>query len=137
MAVAMAHFTPTAAGRYRVLVVAEDSAGNLRQADAIVIVSDPNDTVAPIVSLSAPEELAVVTSPTDIVGTVTDDSLVEWQLLIAPGDTLDASVCLAEGTTAFTEAVITRFDPSLDAQWHLSPHATRRWMPVVWRVRRV
>ena len=87
------------------------------QYDSVVVsgtytVRDPNDIAAPVVSLSAPLDNAVITAPVDIIGTVSDTNLAHWRLDYISINTLDV-VTLAEGTTNVTDQALATFDPTL------------------------
>jgi RHS repeat-associated protein len=76
-------FTADQTGDFTAVATATDAAGNTTQSQTTVQVRDFSNTgVAPTVSLAS---LAgqVLTSPTDIIGTVTDDNLVNYTLGLA------------------------------------------------------
>ncbi len=71
-----------------------------------------NQGPPPLVAISAPADLAVVTEPTEILGTVESDRLASWALSYrAIGD--GEAVTLATGNTPVTEASFGTFDPTL------------------------
>ena len=67
-----------------VVATATDAANNVGTANATLAVIDPTDNQAPVVAISAPSNLAVITSPTQVTGTVTDSHIVSWTLDEAP-----------------------------------------------------
>src|SRR5262249_19980367 len=73
---------------------------------------DPSDTHAPVVDITSPEDDAVVTTLTDIIGTVNDDNLVRYTISVAPADS-DNFTEIARGTTPVINGVLGRFDPTL------------------------
>ena len=81
----MARFTPTQAGTITAKAIATDSAGNIGQATFDVAVIDTSDVSAPDVSLNLGAIAnGTVTAPVDIKGTVSDDNLDYYRLLVAP-----------------------------------------------------
>jgi len=80
---------------------------------ASVFVPDPSDTVGPQVSLDISQiEDGVITAPTDILGTVTDDNLEFYTLSVAPVDGSAPFVEIARGTDEVAANVLAEFDPT-------------------------
>jgi RHS repeat-associated protein len=105
--------TPTVVGMYTLVATAQDGAGNLGTAQATFQAIDASqDTEAPVVSLTAPGEDAVLTAPTIVRGTVQDATLVRWSLERSPRGAAQWTT-LATGTTTVTEEVLGTFDPTL------------------------
>src|SRR5262249_45455334 len=107
-----ATFTATQAGLFDVVATATDGSGNTSTARVELQVTDPRDTQAPVVEITSPENDAVVTTFTDIIGTVSDDNLVRYTLSVAPADS-DNFTEIARGTTPVVDGVLGRFDPTL------------------------
>ena len=80
---------------------------NCNGVDSIV-----GDGTAPVASLASPGDLATVTMPTDIVGTATDANFLRYTVTLAEADAAGATV-IGSGTTAITNAVLGRLDPTL------------------------
>ncbi|MCC5670827.1 DUF6531 domain-containing protein [Nostoc sp. CHAB 5784] len=109
----MARFTPTTAGTITAKAIANDTAGNLGQATFEVAVIDTSDVSAPDVSLNLGAIAnGTVTAPVDIKGTVNDDNLDYYRLLVAPIGSNDFKE-LFRGTSTVNDGVLGRFDPSL------------------------
>jgi len=71
-----------------------------------------NEGPAPTVALSVPEDLDVVTSPTQVIGTVTSPTLERWTLSYrAIGE--DQWIGIASDVVPLTEATLGVFDPTL------------------------
>lgn len=79
---------------------------------ATVSVRDPGDTASPVVTLEGPESGTVVTAPTDIIATITDDNLAAYEVLVAPSGT-DQWQVIAEGDASQFSAPVATFDPSM------------------------
>jgi RHS repeat-associated protein/uncharacterized repeat protein (TIGR01451 family) len=74
--------------------------------------SGAGDTTPPAASIDSPADLAVVTMPTDIVGTATDANFLRYTLELAGlGDTTFR--LLASGTSPVVSGVLGRLDPTL------------------------
>ncbi|TBW58858.1 tandem-95 repeat protein [Marinobacter halodurans] len=114
------YWTADGSGRHTITATVSDSETTVTR-QAFVTIEDDSDTVAPVVTLEGPESGTIVTAPTDIIGTITDDNLVAYQVLIAPsGD--DNWQVIAEGDTNQTSAPVALFDPSLltNGQWDVA-----------------
>jgi RHS repeat-associated protein len=102
----------TTAGQVAVVATATDAAGNAGQATGTVTVIDRNVTNAPTVAITAPDDDAVITAPTDVIGTASDPNLVSYTLAVAPfaGGPFTE---FAHGTSSVTDGVLGKFDPSM------------------------
>ena len=89
-----------------------DAAGNTATASQTLVVADPHDASAPDVELLTPADNAQVSSPTDVIGTVTDDNLVFYTLSVAPFGTSTSPSSLAAQRTV-TNGVLGQFDPTM------------------------
>ncbi|MEH2058174.1 MAG: putative Ig domain-containing protein [Nostoc sp.] len=109
----MAKFTPTQAGTITAKAYATDAAGNIGQASFNVAVIDTSDVSAPDVSLNLGAYAnGTVTAPVDIKGTVSDDNLDYYTLLVAPIGSSDFRE-IFRGTSTVNDGVLGKFDPSL------------------------
>jgi RHS repeat-associated protein len=107
-------YTPTRAGLIPIIARARDEAGNIDEKREDLLVRAPGDVGAPVVSLITPVDDAEVSKPTDIVGTVTDDSLVSWKLTMRPGNSPTATpVILGQGDQPITAGVLGKLDPTM------------------------
>lgn len=100
------------AGSFELVATATDAAGNIGQATDTLLVLDPADVDAPVVSIDSPDYGELVTGPIDVVGTVADDSLLGWTLSYAPfvgGSFLE----IASGDQPVAGGVLGQFDPTL------------------------
>lgn len=102
----------TQAGSLDVVARATDPAGNVGTAADMVVVIDTTITGPPVLEITSPADGDTITSPSDIIGTVEDDFLVEYVLSYAPleGGSL---VELARGTDPVTDGLLATFDPTL------------------------
>lgn len=102
----------TQPGQLVVVATAADAVGNATSKNAIIVVIDPSVTNAPTVDLTSPADGAVITAPTDVIGTVQDAKLVSWKLEIIP---LDGGLptTIATGTTAVANGLLGKVDPTL------------------------
>jgi len=101
-----------AGSRHAVAVTARDISRNAATATATFGILDPADTAAPKVSITSPAADAAVTSPVDIIGTVSDTNLFEYTLAYAPAGTNSFTV-FARGNRPVTAGVLGRLDPTL------------------------
>ena len=104
-------YTASTLGQLSVVATASDAAGNTGMADATLSVIDPTDTSAPVVSIASPGNSVVITSPTEVVGTVSDSHILSWTLAEAPlnGGTFTT---IATGTSTVNDAGLGLFDPT-------------------------
>ncbi|SMF03440.1 RHS repeat-associated core domain-containing protein [Alteromonadaceae bacterium Bs31] len=94
-------------------VVATASAGEEYQEEAgSYLVLNPSDTSGPIASIATPEQAAIVTAPTSIVGTVKDDNLVSYELYVSPKDQANWQL-MASGNSEVENAELGVFDPTM------------------------
>ena len=107
----VATWTPTELGIISAKAVAYDAAGNSGESVVEIGVYNPNDTEAPIVELSPALGSEPITTPTDIIGTVTDDNLVNYSLKIAPASGGEF-VTIAEGNSSIANGKLGVFDPT-------------------------
>ncbi|MGB3205510.1 MAG: putative Ig domain-containing protein, partial [Crinalium sp.] len=100
-------------GKITAIATAIDAAGNVGSTSTEVIVLDPNDINAPVISLDLSAITnGTITAPTNIIGTVTDSNLAEYILEVAPVGSEDF-VKVFEGNSDVTDGVLGKFDPSL------------------------
>ena len=103
-------------GSITLVATATDAAGNTATSNPVtVLVFDPNDTERPQVTLLNPTTGDEILTPTDILGSVTDDDSTGliWNLTIAPADGSAPSRTVASGLGEFTADVIGLLDPTL------------------------
>jgi RHS repeat-associated protein len=103
--------TFSAPGIYVVRLTASDSQYSVNSY-ATVIVSPPVTGPPPTVVITSPTEGGAVTSPTNVVGTVTSATLASWQLTIGRSDVATPTV-LASGTGAVNNGTLGLLDPTL------------------------
>jgi len=109
----IATVTLASVGTLTARAVATDVAGNRGEDTVAVLTLDTSDTVGPQVSLDISQiEDGVITAPTDILGTVTDDNLEFYTLSVAPVDGSAPFVEIARGTDEVTGDVLGEFDPT-------------------------
>ncbi len=104
--------TLTTVGPVDVVATGTDAAGNVGTATATVTVFDPSVTQAPTVDLATPADGAMITAPTDVVGTVQDAHLVSWKLEVAQADG-GTFTTIATGTGPVSSDVLGKFDPTM------------------------
>jgi RHS repeat-associated protein len=72
----------------------------------------PGDTTFPVAAITTPAGGAEVTSPTEVIGTASDDNFLKYELAYAPaGET--TFTLLSTGTSPITNGVLGQFDPTL------------------------
>ena len=98
-------------GRHDIVITATDTNSSDTQ-NLYYAVADPTDTTAPVVSIAAPLSGARITAPTDIIGSVSDNNLVEVLLAFRQaGD--EEFITLFQGSNPLDNANIAQFDPTL------------------------
>jgi hypothetical protein len=117
----IARYTPATVEPFTVVATAIDAAGNKATASQFILVTEP-DTSAPVASITAPADRQVITVPTDIMGTVSDNQLTHWRL---EATSLDGTVSRTiasqtyDGVTFLpavgdpTPATLGQFDPTI------------------------
>jgi len=107
-----ASFTPAEIGRYDIVARAVDSFGNAISESVSVKVIDTSDNSVCEVSITSPADGGVITSPTDVIGTVTDDGLVYYKLEYCAADSAEYTE-FAYGSDGVSNGVLGEFDPTL------------------------
>ncbi len=110
------------AGAYLVRILAADSQGTTRYLGFVVGVRVEPLDIRPEIVLTAPQNEAMVTQPTEVRGSVQSrETLREWLVEYAPlaqvnlqqlSDPTPVWTLLARGTNEMTNAVLARFDPT-------------------------
>jgi RHS repeat-associated protein len=80
-------------------------------ADTTLVMS--NAGLPPEVAITSPAHAAVVTAPTDVVGTVQSDLLERWTLAYRLKGETGTFTTFATGNTPVTNGVLGKFDPTL------------------------
>ncbi|MBJ6751481.1 RHS repeat-associated core domain-containing protein [Geomonas anaerohicana] len=96
---------------HTVEVTAKDISLNVGTASATFAILDPTDKAAPVIAIGSPVAGAAITAPADIVGTVTDNNLVEYTLAYAPAGKSPYTV-FAKGSRPVVNGVLGRLDPT-------------------------
>jgi RHS repeat-associated protein len=93
---------------------AMDAGGNLAVEEAALDVVDPSNGTAPSVTLISPAAESVLTAPTDIVATITDDTpaFLTWEVSISPTDVENFTV-IGSGSGDVTGSVVATVDPTI------------------------
>ncbi len=103
-------FTPTAPGHYALVATVTDVDGRVTVAQGDLRVRDAADSAAPVVSFTMPPAGAILAAATDVIASVTDTNLDNWQLeLVAAGS--GRTVALARGLTSFASATLATLNP--------------------------
>ena len=107
-----ASYTPAVPGQYALSATATDDDGLVGQYSTVLKVRDPNDTGAPVVTLSPSLQNARLTQLTSIVGSVSDTNLDYWTLELAPNGS-SAFTKLAGGTASVASSTLAQLDPTM------------------------
>lgn len=99
-------------GRYVVTVEAIDSLGNAITETVKQMVVDPEDNSYCEVKITSPSDGGVVTSLTDIKGTVSGDGLVYYSLSYCPAGE-EEYIEFASGEETVSNGILGKFDPTL------------------------
>lgn len=106
-------YTPPELGTYNVMAVARDVFGNTGSAQTSFEAVDPSaDTEFPVVEITSPAFDSELTAPTEIVGTVQDQTLVNYTLAYSVHGE-DAFTTFAEGSASIVDGVLGTLDTSL------------------------
>jgi RHS repeat-associated protein len=89
-----------------------DDGNEVLVVDAFFTVADPSDVTPPVVEVISPIEGDVITSITDITGSVVESNLAEYTVSISPARQGQFTV-IATGDTEQASAVLAQFDPTL------------------------
>ncbi|MCC5669345.1 DUF6531 domain-containing protein [Nostoc sp. CHAB 5784] len=102
--------TPTTPGRLVVDVTATDADGRVGHNSTVVKVRDLQDQAAPVVTFAPGLDGALLTSLTNIIGSVSDRNLDNWVLEIADfGENVYSP--LASGHGSVSDLTLIQFDP--------------------------
>ncbi len=107
---------PSHLGSISLVATATDRAGRVGTSDPLtILVFDPSDSTRPQVTLLSPATGDRPQMPTDILGSVTDDSStgLMWNLSLAEVGSADSPRQIASGLGPFTADVIGLFDPTM------------------------
>nr|WP_013334799.1 CARDB domain-containing protein [Gloeothece verrucosa]ADN18050.1 YD repeat protein [Gloeothece verrucosa PCC 7822] len=120
-----ASFTPSTSGRFNLVATATDAAGRVGQTSTVLKVRDVADSDAPIVAFAPGTGSSIISSITDIVGTVADTNLDKWVLSISDFGENDFRT-LFEGQGTITGGMLTQLNPTQLANgfYHLRLSAT-------------
>ncbi len=103
--------TMAIAGEFPAVATVRDAAGNSAVDQLDILVIDPSDADGPILEITTPEAAAEVRLPTDVTGTVMDESLVSYQLLLADAETREFRE-IGAGTQNIENGVLGQVDPT-------------------------
>jgi len=99
-------------GSITAVATATDAAGNSASDTITIFVADPNDVEGPVLNITSPSDGGIITAVTDVIGTVTDDTLVEYRLYVAPFGTNNFQQ-IGSGNANITNDVLGKIDPTL------------------------
>lgn len=105
----------SATGVLNLVATATDAAGNIGTMNTTVLVVDPNVLNAPTIAITTPPEGGVVTTFTDVIGTVTDPNPgVRYQLFLKVADAPDSAFKqIGGGTGNVVNSRLGVIDPTL------------------------
>ncbi|SHJ60399.1 Sugar lactone lactonase YvrE [Palleronia salina] len=103
-------FTPTAPGRFEIVVTVEDADGNRAEARQDLKVRDPADRDAPALTLADLPD-GPLRDPVTIAGTIADTNLDSWRAVLLDRQGRRPPIELASGT-APADGVLAELDPA-------------------------
>jgi YD repeat-containing protein len=103
-------FLPPAPGIYDVVATATDIQGTIGTTHSQLLVRDPADRFAPVVTLALDGATNILNTNTDVRVSVFDTNLASYALTLRPLSSA-ATMELARGTTNFADAVLTTLRP--------------------------
>ena len=92
-----ASFIAPEPGIFEVMATATDGDGITGTTISAILVRDPTDRTAPVVTIDIPDNGVIISEATDVVGSVAESNLRDWQLILSPVSGGD-SVELARGS---------------------------------------
>ncbi len=107
-----AYFVPEEKGRYVISATAVDSLDNEITEELEIKVIDEDDDSVCEVAITSPADGNAVTSPVEIIGSVTGDGLVYYTLEYCPANG-DEYIEFAYGEETVESGVLGKFDPTL------------------------
>ncbi len=106
-----AEYKPGEPGRFLVEAAATDADGRIGYATIILKSLDPADDASPVVSFGAGIDRLLLTTPTELIGTVYDTNLDNWILELEPLSQGTPDV-IASSTETLINGILSIFDPS-------------------------
>ncbi|GAB4190199.1 MAG: hypothetical protein Tsb002_17950 [Wenzhouxiangellaceae bacterium] len=104
---------PTQPGLHTVTANLSSSQGTVSNSVTFVV-RDISDTTPPLVTIDNIVDLAEITAPEAVIGSVSDANLVSWILAVfRKGGDNSQFTTLAEGVNVFSQQNIGQFDPTL------------------------
>ena len=131
-ALLQAQITPIRVGSIPVIATITDGLETITRTTT-VFVRDPADVTPPVIEIHSPIDIGDITAPTDIIGTVQDEGLVDVILAYkradeALSDNLDLNdfTMLYRGSNAFDNEVIANLDTTMlmNGTYHILLQAT-------------
>jgi len=110
------------AGLFALRATARDASGNEGFAEVSLKVFDPADTQGPTIRITSPQTNAIVTTLTDIFGSITDDNLQFYRIDYGRADLVDVNLpeendpdykTLTTGNANAVDKVLATFDPTM------------------------
>ena len=99
-------------GSVTAVATATDAAGNQGTDEIEIFVADPNDIDGPVISIASPSDGGAITAPTDVIGTVIDDTLVSYTLYLGDFKTRSFNE-IGTGDANVDNDVLGMIDPTL------------------------
>ena len=103
--------TPTTVGAHTVTVQISDGTDSA-STESTFYVRDPSDLLPPDISISVPSANAVISMPVQVIGTVSDEHLASYEVLLTPTGKAEYQR-LAQGTTSVLDGPLATLDPTL------------------------
>ncbi|AJQ96673.1 choice-of-anchor A family protein [Gynuella sunshinyii] len=101
----------TDAGIHSVSVQVSDGTTTILEASSYSV-RVPQDNNAPVVSLNAPDIDSIISAPADVIGSVSDDNLYRYRVMISPKGQ-QAWQTIAEGSSNVSDAKVATLDPTM------------------------
>ena len=103
----------TEIGTLMLTAIATDAAGNAATQTLDVLVFDPNDMNGPVVEIAIPGDDAMISAPSNAIGTVTDGNLLEWRLVLLRYPDGSFVRTIATGNTEVNNSILGSIDPTM------------------------
>ncbi|MHC4498455.1 MAG: PKD domain-containing protein, partial [Planctomycetota bacterium] len=107
-----ATYTSNTAGVFTAVGTARDEKGNEGYDSEEFRFRAADDGTDPIADITSPDDNSEVSTPTDIVGTASDDNLVLYKLEYSAKDKNDF-ITFASGTSSVTNGILGKLDPTM------------------------
>ena len=106
-----ARVTAATIGVHDIVVTATDDVTTVTET-SYYSVRDPGDVTPPMAQFTLPENDSVITAPTALIGTASDDNLVSYRILVSPRGKAEWQT-IVESSLSVIDNELAQFDPTM------------------------